>query len=204
MIPIPDSAMQHLAHVAKTTSRKFNLDEDNEEELYAHLRYQMLMATKTWKDGNKATLETYLSRVVDFAAVRWRKQRYAEACAQPLDAIGSPYGYDNNIDDSEFSREDKWVFDEEQELAEDDVGYEAPRQAIKSYRYYLKLIDFRAFCELLTPVQRKIVRRHLQGDSLAEIATNLNLSNRRFYAEWKDLKHRAEIFYHDDPKKPRK
>lgn len=196
---LPDAAAErHLDCVLRRTARKFNLDDDNRDELAAFLRHEMIASAVSWQPG-AASLATYQSRAIDYAAIRWKKGYFAEAGARPLMAAGTPIGYQNSADDTEFSAADRWVYDQEQEAATDDAGYEAPRQALKSYRYHLKLIDFRAFRALLTPLQDRIVAEHLRGATLEEIRQALGLSIRRFYAEWGKLRRVARWFYLDNP-----
>ena len=187
----------HLKSVVKRTARKFNLEDVEREELMSALRHEALMAALNWHRHKGASAATYLSRVIDNAAVAWRKRYFAEATAKPLEAPKAPTGYQNSADDTEFSLADRWVYDEEQLNAQDDVGYETPYRSIRGYRYELRLMDFRFWCETLPPELDRIVELHLDGGTHESVAEALGLPRASYYRAWRKLRHHAKWFFHD-------
>ncbi len=82
--PIPDGEPKvlsegtwtHLRCVTKQTSRKFNLNQDDQDELYSQLKCAAYAAAITGHDPAKGTGETYLNGVIQKVLTDWKKEQY--------------------------------------------------------------------------------------------------------------------------------
>lgn len=73
---LSEGAWTHIRCATKRTARKFNLDDDNREELYSRLKCAAYAAALTRYDSNRAKGETFIAGVVRHVLHDWRTEQF--------------------------------------------------------------------------------------------------------------------------------
>lgn len=74
---MPEGTWEHLRVVTNRTARKFNLSDDDKEELHARLLAKVLGTEGRNFDHGRARWETYLNAVIENELTDWKKEQFA-------------------------------------------------------------------------------------------------------------------------------
>lgn len=75
---LSESTWTHLRCITKQTSRKFNLNQGDQDELYSRIKCAAYAAAITGHDPTKGTGETYLNGAIQHVLTDWKKEQYGK------------------------------------------------------------------------------------------------------------------------------